>query len=153
MPLHSSVIIQDARPQIVGAPLTLISMMGQEACRLPCYIIRRPLLPLWMDVTMQLFDCWIGMTVNHSHFVNPHLRAHCRHRLTVIGCSTIVHKMRIIFIASEYTVSTYYHSHPKALTPLSFWASTIHIIRMMNVVGPSLVSDFGREFLAWKSIH
>ena len=32
---HSQVIIQVARPEIGDAPLTLISRMGQQACRLP----------------------------------------------------------------------------------------------------------------------
>jgi hypothetical protein len=40
---RSLVIIQDARPEIGDAPLTLISWMGQGACRLPFYIESRPI--------------------------------------------------------------------------------------------------------------
>ena len=53
----SPVIIQDARPEIGDAPLTLISRMGQRACRLPLYMKKRPITPLWNDVTMQPFNC------------------------------------------------------------------------------------------------
>jgi hypothetical protein len=35
---HRLVIIQYARPEISNAPLTLISLMGQRACRSPFYI-------------------------------------------------------------------------------------------------------------------
>jgi hypothetical protein len=54
---RSLVIIQDARPEIGDAPLTLISRMGQRACRLPFQIESRPITRFWIDVTMQLFDC------------------------------------------------------------------------------------------------
>jgi hypothetical protein len=37
------VIIQDARPEMRDAPLTLISRMGQRACRLPIHIESRPM--------------------------------------------------------------------------------------------------------------
>jgi hypothetical protein len=40
---RSLVIIQDARPEIGDAPLTLISRMGQRACRLPFHIESRPI--------------------------------------------------------------------------------------------------------------
>jgi len=54
---RNPVIIQDIRPEISDAPLTLISPMGQLACHLPFYIESRSLTPLWIDVTMQPFDC------------------------------------------------------------------------------------------------
>jgi hypothetical protein len=54
---HSPVIIQDARPEIGDAPLTLISPMGQRAYRSPFSIECRPITSLWIDVTMQPFDC------------------------------------------------------------------------------------------------
>jgi len=38
MLLRSPVIIQDPRLEIGDAPLTLISRMGQQACRLTFYI-------------------------------------------------------------------------------------------------------------------
>jgi hypothetical protein len=53
---RSLVIIHDARPEIGDAPLTLISWMGQQACRLPFNIESRPITRLWIVVTMQLFD-------------------------------------------------------------------------------------------------
>jgi len=37
--------------------LTLISPMGQRACHLPFHIESRPITSLWIDVTMQPFDC------------------------------------------------------------------------------------------------
>ena len=40
---HSLVIIQDARPEIGDAPLTLISRMGQRPCCLPFHIESRPI--------------------------------------------------------------------------------------------------------------
>jgi hypothetical protein len=54
---RSLVIIQDARPEIGDAPLTLISRMGQRACRLPFHTESRLITRFWIDVTMQLFDC------------------------------------------------------------------------------------------------
>jgi len=54
---RSLVIIQDASPEIGDVPLTLISRMGQRACRLLFHIESRPIPHLWIDVTMQLFDC------------------------------------------------------------------------------------------------
>jgi len=153
MPLHSPIIIQDARPQIVDTMVTLISMMGQGACRLPLYLLRWPILLLWMDVTMQHFDCWMGKTVNHWCSVHTHHRAHLNDILTVIGCSTIVHKMHTVFIGFQYTVSTNYHLHPRAMRPFSLWATTVQIIWMMNKVGPLCFSAFGRQFAAWKSIY
>jgi len=91
-PLHSTVIIQDVRPEIFDAPLTLISMMGQGACGFPFALLSLPILLLWMDATMQPGDCWMDMTINRWHSVDAHLWAHLRDILTVIGCSTIVQK-------------------------------------------------------------
>jgi len=54
---RSGVIIAVARPEIGDALLTLISRMGQRACRLPFCIQSRPIIPLWFDVNMQPFDC------------------------------------------------------------------------------------------------
>jgi len=54
---HSPVIIQDARPEIGDALLTLISPMGQRAYRLPFYIESPPITRVWIDVTIQPFDC------------------------------------------------------------------------------------------------
>jgi hypothetical protein len=55
--LCSLVSIQDARPDIGDAPLTVISRMGHRACCLPFHIETRPITPLWIVVTMQPFDC------------------------------------------------------------------------------------------------
>jgi len=54
---RSPVTIQDARPKIGDAPLMLTSPMGQRACRFPFYIESRPITSVWIDVTMQPFDC------------------------------------------------------------------------------------------------
>jgi hypothetical protein len=57
MLLHRPVIIQDVRPEIVDAPLRLKSMIVEESCGLPIYLLRRPILLLWMDAAMQLGGC------------------------------------------------------------------------------------------------
>jgi len=64
MPLHSPVIIQDARPEIVDAPLTFISMMLQGVCCLPFHLLRRSILLLWTNATMQPCNGWMCKTIN-----------------------------------------------------------------------------------------
>jgi len=142
MPLPSPVIIQDARPEIIDAPLTLISMMGQWPCRLPFCLLRWPILLVWMDVTMQPFDCWMGKTINRWHSVDAHLWAHLRDEITVIGCSTIVQKMHTVGTGSQNTICMYHHFNPRSSRDLSFWGPTIHLICMMNDLGPSRFSAF-----------
>ena len=144
MPLHSPVIIQDVRPEIVDALLTLISMMGQGACGLPFYLLSQPILLLWMDATMQLGDCSIGMTINRWPSVDAPIWAYLRDILTVIGCSTIVQKMHTASIGSQYTVSMYYDLNPRSLRHRSFWATTIHVIYMINDIAPVCFNAFGR---------
>ena len=152
MLLHSPVIIQDTRPKIVDAPLTLISRMGQGVCHLRFYLLRWPILFLLMDATMQPLDCWMCKTVNCLHSVDAHLRALLRDILTVIGYPIIVHKMHTVFIDSQYSISTYYHFHPKPSRPLGCWAPTIHVTWMINDIGPLRFNAFGRQFTAQKSI-
>jgi len=148
MPLHNPVIIQDARPEIVDAPLMLISMMGQGVCHLAFCLSKWPIHPVWMDVTMEPFDCWMGKTIYRWRSIDAQLWAHLRDILSVTGCSTIVQKMHIVFVGSQHTVSMYYHLNPRSLRHLSFWATTLHIISMMNDVGPSRFSAFSRQFTA-----
>jgi hypothetical protein len=57
MPWHSPVVIQDVRPEIIDARLTLISMTGQGACGLVLFLQRQPQLLLSMDATMQPAVC------------------------------------------------------------------------------------------------
>jgi len=116
MPVHSQVIIQDARPKIVDAPLMLISRLGQRTCRLPFNLSRRPIRPLWMDTTMQPFNCGMGNTINHWRYIDDHLRD----ILTVIGCSTIVHTMHTVVIDSQYIIAMYNHLHPKSFETSQF---------------------------------
>jgi len=146
MLLHSPVIIQDARPEIVDPPLTLISMIGQGSCGLPFYLLRWPILLLWMDATIQPCDCSMGKTINRWHSVDAHLWAHLRDILTVIGCSKIVQKMYTVSIGSHYTISMYYLFNPRSSRHLSFWATTIHVICMMNDVGTSCFNASGWQF-------
>jgi hypothetical protein len=101
IPLHSQVIIQDVRPEIIDVPLTLISIMGQGVCGFPSSLIIRLILLLWRDVTMQPGDCWIDMTMNRWCSVDAHLRAHLRDILTVIGYSSIVQKIHTASIGSQ----------------------------------------------------
>jgi hypothetical protein len=72
MPLHSPVIIEDVRPEILDAPLMLISMMGHCVCGLPFSLLRRPILLLWTDVTMQPGDSWMDLTTNGWLSVDAH---------------------------------------------------------------------------------
>jgi len=50
-------MFHDVMPKIVDAPLTLIFRMWQRASHLPFSKYRRPIHPLWKDVTMQHIDC------------------------------------------------------------------------------------------------
>ena len=143
MPLHSAVIMQDVGPEIVDTPLTLIPMTGQGACRLSYNLLSRPILPLWIDATMQPGNCWIGMTINRWRSIDAHLWAYLRDILTVIGFPTIVQKMHTASIGSQYTVSMYYHLNLWSSKHLSFWATTIHVTYMINDVAPSHFNAFG----------
>ena len=148
IPLHIPVIIHDVRPQIVDAPLTLISMPGQCACRFPFYLLRRPILRLWMDATMQPGDCWIGITINHWCSIEAYHWAHHRDIVIVIPCSTIIQKMHTAFIGSQYTVSMYYHLNPRSSRHHSFWPTTIQVMYMINDVLPSRFKAFSWQFTA-----
>ena len=148
MPLHSPAIFQDVRPEIVDTPLTLIFMMGQCACGLRLSLVSRPILLLWMDATMHTGDCWIDMTINRWRSVDAYLWPYLRNLLTVIGCTTIVQNMHAASIGSQYTVSMYYHLNPRSSRNLSFWATTIHVVYMINDVGSLGFNAFGRPFTA-----
>ena len=54
---RSPEIIHKARPEFGDAPLTLSSSMGQQACRLPLYVLNLPTTPHWIEVSMQPVDC------------------------------------------------------------------------------------------------
>jgi len=73
MSFPSPWIVQDWRPKIVDASLTLILRMGQPACRLPFNLLGRPMISLWEDVTVQAFDCWSCKTKNCWCSVDTHL--------------------------------------------------------------------------------
>jgi len=151
MPLHSPVIIQDVRPEIVDASLMLISMTGQCECGLPLSLLSQQILLLWMGVTMQRGDCWVDMTINRWNSVDVHLRAYPRDLLPVIGCSTIAQKMYTSSIGSQYTISTLYHLNPRSSRNISFWATIIHIIYMIKDIDPSRFNAVGRQFTAYHS--
>jgi hypothetical protein len=51
------VIIQDASPEIGGAPMTLISWIGQRKFPLSLNVSSRAITPLLIDETIKLFDC------------------------------------------------------------------------------------------------
>jgi hypothetical protein len=90
VPLYSLVNVHDGWPKIVDTTLTVISGMGQGTCNLPFELYRQPILPLWMAVTMQPFDCWMGQTVNCCYSVDAH-------------CSTIVRNFHSVIIDSQIT--------------------------------------------------
>jgi len=90
-------------------------------------------------------NCWRS--------IDAHLWAHLTDIVTVIGCSTIVHKLHTVYFGSQYTVSMYYHSNPKSSRHLSFGATTIHVTFPMNGICPSHFSAFGRQSIACESMH
>jgi hypothetical protein len=145
---HSLDIIQDVRPEIFDTPLTLICMTAKGACSMPYFLLRQPVLLVWMDATMQPAVCWMGMTTNHWRSVDAHIWAHLRDILIVIGCSTIVQKLLTVFIGSQYTGFMYYPLNPRSSRHLSFWATTIHIISIMNDVAAVRFNAIGRRFMA-----
>jgi len=149
MSLSSPVIIQDARPKIDNAALTLIAQMGQPACHFAFFLQSRPILPLWEDVTMELFDCRQGKTKSRWRSVVAHLND----ILTVIGCSTILQKVQIVIMDSQYIVSMYNYLHSKASRPLCFWAMTTQDIWTITDVGSTRYSAFGRQLMAYWPIH
>jgi len=67
--------------------------------------------------------------------------------------TTIVCKMHAALIDSQCIVSMDNYFHPTALSPLSFWTTTIHFIEVMDDVSPSCFSAFSRQFMVYKSIH
>jgi len=134
------------KPEIIDALFILISMMGHAACCLLFYLYKSPILLLWMDATLQPYDCWMGKTINCKCSDATHIWAHLGAILTVIGCSTAVQNMDIVFIGSQYTVSMYYHLNPRSSRHLRFWPTTKPGINMMNDVGPSCFGPLHRQF-------
>jgi len=147
--VRNPVIIHRARPGIVHTPLMLISMMGKQACRFPFHLQSRPILLLWMDVTMPPIDCRKGKTKNCGRSSDAYLND----ILTVIGCSTIACKMNIFIIDSQYIVSMYNYLHPKASRPLCCSATTTHNIWTMTDEDSLCHGAFGCQLMAYRSIH
>jgi len=56
-------------------------------------------------------------------------------------------------IDSQYIVSMKNHLHPNTLRALNFWSTTMHVIWAMNDVALSCSSTFGRQSMAYRSIH
>jgi len=131
-PLHSAVIIHDARQKIVQAPLTLNSSIVQWVCRCPVYLYRQPILPLAKDVTTQPFDCQEDKTHNHWRSVDTHLKD----ILQLIRCSTIIPIMHNTIIDSHYIILCYNHLHPKVSRPIYLWSTAIYVVWAMNDIGP-----------------
>jgi hypothetical protein len=146
--LHSLVVIEDVRPYIFDALLTLISLMGWGACPLPVCCLWRPIHPHWMNATIQPCDCWMSKTITHCCSVDAHLWAHLWDLLIIIGCSTIVQNRHTVFIGSQYTSCMYYHLNERSSRHLRFWATSIPVICMMYGIGPSHFSTFGWQFTA-----
>ena len=96
---------------------------------------------------MQPVDCQTCKIKHRWRSIGSHLKD----LLTVLECSTIVRRMHIAIIDSQYIDSVYNHLHPKASGCLCFWATSIHIVWAMNEVGPSRVSPFGQWFTAYCS--
>ena len=66
-------IFHDTMLKIVDAPLTLLLRMWQQASHIPLSQYRRPIHPLWKDVTTQPIDCWMCKTRNCSHSFDAHI--------------------------------------------------------------------------------
>jgi len=98
-------------------------------------------------------DCPWCYAKNRCRSVDAHLWVHISDILTVIRCSSIVQKIHTVFFGSQYTVSMYYHLNQKSSKYLSFWATTIHVICIMNDESPLHFSAFSLQFTAWKSMH
>ena len=89
--------------------------------------------------TCKIKNCWWSADTHHYDI------------LTVIQCSTIIHKMHIAIDNTQYIVSMYTRLHRKASRSLSFWATTLHLFWVMNGVGPSCFSTFGWQLTACSS--
>jgi len=74
--------------------------------------------------------------------------AYRRDLLTVIRCAVMLHKIHLVVINSQYTIFTNHHLHPKVSRPLTFWATTIHIIYLINDLNLSSLSMCGRQLTA-----
>ena len=70
---HRALNIHDARPQIVDTPLTLISKMGQGACRFLNCLKWRPILWLCLTTTKSLFNHLTYQTKNHCRSIDIHV--------------------------------------------------------------------------------
>jgi len=116
MLVHSPVIMDDARPKIIDAWLMFMSRIGQGACRWPFQLSRKPILPRWMDMTMQSIHCCMGMTMNCWCSVEAQLRE----ILTVVVWSTIVCETDTVGIDSQYIINIFNCLHPKSSRPLCF---------------------------------
>jgi len=77
--------------------------------------------------------------------------AHLRDILTVIGCAIILLKIHTFIFDSQYTVSRYNHLHPKASMFVSFWATTYHVISLINDVAPWCFGAFSQYVTAYRA--
>jgi len=97
---------------------------------------------------MKPFDGRRGKTKNLWCSIDTHVKD----TITVIGYATTVHKMHMVIIDRQYIVSMYNHLVPNTLRPLSFLVTTSHIICVLNDIGPSRLSTFGRQFTPNRSL-
>jgi len=68
----TTLITNDTKPNIVDAPLTLIFMMGQGACRFLFVLQRRPILHLWKSTAIHNSDYQWCKTRNRWGSVYAH---------------------------------------------------------------------------------
>jgi len=62
-------------------------------------------------------------------------------------------RMYTVFIGSQWIVSKYENLHRKASKPLNFWSPTGHFKSVINNVGVSRYSSFGRLPTPCRSVH
>jgi len=70
-----------------------------------------------------------------------------------VGAQQLYVKMHIVVIGSQWIISMYKHLHPNASKPLNCWSTTRHIIWVINGIGPSRSSAFGRQLSAYSFVH
>jgi hypothetical protein len=146
---RTPVIIQDARPEISDAPMTLICSMGQRNFPFSFYVSSGPITAPWINVTMKHFDC-------------PHYRTKIVYSPLTLTLETnkqsfSAHfrmlEIHTVIFDSQYTVSRDNHLHLKASWPLGFWGTTIHVISPMNNVAPLRCGAFSRYVPASRSLE
>jgi len=101
---------------------------------------------------MWLCSCVFAENVRLKIVDNPFTRNLMTYWQSV-GAQQLYLKMHIVIIGSQSIISMYQHLNPNASKPLNFWSTTRHIIWVIDDVGPSRSTAFGRQLTAYNSVH